>query len=142
MSANITMLHFIILKNILCEIFTVSNSYARFLCTKNMTCNHEWYIYKILWANYNDKNDKHQFDLFFEQRRGERDVKSDDKKFGYYFRSTKFSFDNFIIQCVYIPWKRGLYMNFQDLWGCEIVQYKSFLYCKNSHLKISNKIWT
>ena len=39
------------------------------------------------------------------------------QKIGYYFRSTKFSFDNFIIQCVYIPWKRGLYMKFQNLLG-------------------------
>ena len=47
-----------------------------------MTCNHEWYIYKILWANYKDKNDKHQFDLFYEQRQDveKKDVKSDDKK--------------------------------------------------------------
>ena len=73
---------FIKLKSIFCEIFTVSNAYTRFLCTKNMTCNHEWYIYKILWANYKDKNDKHQFDLFYEQRQDveKKDVKSDDKK--------------------------------------------------------------
>ena len=31
-----------------------------------------------------------------------REVKSHDKKFGYYFRSTKFRFDNSIIQCVYV----------------------------------------
>ena len=39
------------------------------------------------------------------------------QKIGYYFRSTKFSFDNFIIQCVYIPWKCGLYITYQSLLG-------------------------
>ena len=98
---------------------TVSNAYTWFLCTKIwlviMSGTFIRYFEPIIKTKMTSTN------LIFSMNKDKvrrKRRKEWWQKIGYYFRSTKFSFDNFIIQCVYIPWKCGLYITYQSLLGC------------------------